>query len=120
MFGINTISWSEFLTFLIIVLLLWYTLLVFYCRFKSKQTFGEVHFENAHSEILPGEGLQPIAVSSKDFPSAILSLTPVEDLPVYASLYEETGYDEGLSVELFSWKNSPVLAKMIDDFHYQH
>ena len=91
----------------------------FICRIKSKQKAEGIHFENAHSEITPGEGLQPITVSSMDYPSKILPVNPVEDQPVQASLYEETGMDEGLSLELFSWKNSPVLAEIIDDYHHQ-
>lgn len=119
MFGINTITWSAFLSFLALILGIWYILLLVYCRIKSKQKAEGIHFENAHSEITPGEGLQPITVSSMDYPSKILPVNPVEHQPVQASFYEETGMDEGLYLELFSWKNSLVLAEIINDYHHQ-
>lgn len=119
MFGLSEITWAEFLRFITISFAAWYTLLLTSAWIKSKQNTGHGNFEDCHSEITSFEDLQPIAVSSRDYPSEILPVNPVENEPLHASLYEETGYDEGLALEHFSQKNSPVLAKMITEFHHQ-
>lgn len=119
MFGLNDITWTEFLRFITISLAIWYTFLFANAWIKSKKKAGQGNFEDYHSEIASFENLQPIAVSSQDYPSEILPVNPVENEPMPASLYEETGYDEGLALEHFAQKNSPLLAKMITDFHHQ-
>ena len=119
MFGLSQISWTEFLRFITISLAVWYTLLLTAAWIKSKQNIGQGNFEDYHSETTSFENLQPIAVSSQDYPSENLPVNPVENEPLPASLYEETGYDEGLALEHFAQRNSPVLAKMITEFHHQ-
>lgn len=119
MFGLNDITWTEFLRFITISLAIWYILLLATAWIKSKKKSVHGNFEDYHSEIAPFENLQPIAVSSHDYPSEILPVNPVENEPLPASLYEETGYDEGLALEHFAQKNSPILARMITDFHHQ-
>ena len=119
MFGINEITWSEFLRFITISLAVWYTLLLILAWIKSKQKTGQVNFEDYHSEIATLENLQPITVSSQDYPSEIWPVNPVENEPLSASLYEETGYDEGLALDYFIEKNSPLLATMITEIQVQ-
>ena len=119
MFGINEITWSEFLRFILISLSIWYTFLITTAWIKSRQKAGQENFEDYHSGISSFEHLQPIAVSSLDFPSEILPVNPVHNEPLSASLYEETGYDEGLALEHFTERNSPMLARMINEIHYQ-
>jgi hypothetical protein len=119
MFGINGITWGEFTEFILLVLLAWYGLLVVLGWLRSKQGNGQESYEEYQSGITAYETLQPIVISSQDYPSEILPISPVENIPLPASLYEETGYDEGLSIEHFATVNSPVLAKMIPEIHYQ-
>ena len=119
MFGLNQIAWGEFTEFILLVLFAWYGLLIILGWFKSKQGTRHESFEEYQSGITDYETLQPIMVSSGDYPSEILPVNPVENVSLPASLYEETGYDEGLAIEHFTEKNSPVLAKMIPEIHYQ-
>ncbi len=119
MFGINQITWSEFLSFLALCLSAWYLLLIVYCWYRSKHKDNERHFETSDAEIIPGTGLQPITVYSQELPSKILPVNPVENQRVEASMYEETGMDEGMALDHFTQKNNPVLAAKIDDFQYQ-
>ena len=119
MFGVNQITWSEFLFFLALCLAAWYILLIVYCWNRTKQKDSELHFETSEAEIIPGTGLQPIAVYSHELPSKILPVNPVENQQVEASMYEETGMDEGMALDHFIQKNNPVLAAKIDDFQYQ-
>lgn len=119
MFGINEITWSEFLRFIALSLAVWYTFLLTIAWIKSKQKIGQGNFEDFQTEIATLENLQPIAVSSQDYPSEIWPGNPVENEPLPASLYEETGYDEGLALEHFIVKNSPLLATMITEIQVQ-
>lgn len=119
MLGLDQIAWGEFTKFILIVLLTWYALLLVFARVKSTQKDGQGSFEEYQSGIAPDESLQPIAVSANDYPSEILPVNPVENISLPASLYEETGYDEGLGLEHFAEKNSPVLAFMLPEIHYQ-
>ena len=119
MFGINEITWSEFLRFITISLAVWYIFLLTIAWIKSKQKTGHGNYEDYHSENATLENLQPIAVSSQDYPSEIWPVNPVENEELPATLYEETGYDEGLDLEHFMEKNSPLLAKMIAEIHVQ-
>ncbi|WP_167619119.1 hypothetical protein [Maribellus sediminis] len=119
MFGINQITWSEFLSFLALCLAAWYMLIILYSWSKSKKKENEQHYETSEAEIIPGTGLQPIAVYSNELPSTILPVNPVENQRVEASMYEETGIDDGMALDHFTQKNHPVLAAKIDDFQCQ-
>jgi hypothetical protein len=120
MFGISQITWGEFTEFILIAILGWYGLLIILGWIKSKQGNGHGSYEEYQSGITDYETLQPIVVSSQDYPSEILPVNPVENIPLLpASLYEETGYDEGLAIEYFTERNSPVLTKMLPGIHYQ-
>lgn len=118
MFGIDKISWSQFLSFISLCLAAWYLLLLFYFWLKSGKN-TEQHFETSDAEISPGEGLQPIAVYSHELPSKILPVNPIENQRIEASMYEETGMDEGMALDHFTHKNNPVLAAKIDEYQHQ-
>ncbi|WP_321346127.1 hypothetical protein [uncultured Draconibacterium sp.] len=119
MFGINQITWSEFLSFLLLLLLAWYMLLTAYCWSRSKQKGNDRHFEASDSEHTSGGGFQPIAVYSHELPSKILPVNPVENQRIEASMYEETGMDEGMVLDHFTQKNNPVLAAKLDEYQHQ-
>lgn len=119
MFGLNEITWTEFFRLILFSLIAWYMLVIAIAWIKNRGKNKQGNFEDYHSEITHAETLQPIAVSSRDFPSEIIPVNPVENEPLQASLYEETGYDEGLGIEHFEEKNSPMLALMLPDIQYQ-
>jgi len=119
MFGLNEISWTAFLKFLSLSLISWYCLLTIYAWAKSKKDSGERNFEDLTSEIEGSGHFQPMTVSAGDYPSEILPVNPVENISLPASLYEETGCDDGLMIELFTEKNSPVLATILPEIHFQ-
>lgn len=119
MFGINTITWPVFLRFICLSLGAWYLLIFLMAWIKTRQNPEDRNFEDLTSEIDESSHLRPIAVSAKDYPSEILPVNPVENISLLASLYEETGFDDGLLIDHFAEKNSPVLASMLLEIHYQ-
>ncbi len=120
MFGLDEISWGEFLKFIGLSLLLWYLFLLLMAWLKSRGKNKTVNFEDSHADLAQNDALQPIVVSSKNYPSEIIPLNPIEDIPLQASLYEENGYDKGLTIAHFMEKDSPALALMIPDIQYYH
>ncbi len=119
MFGLNEISWAGFTKFLGLGLIFWYSLITLYSWVRSQRNAGERNFEELTSEMEGSGSLQPIAVSSMDYPSEILPVNPVENMRLTASPYEETGNDEGWPINFFSERNHVLLAKMLPEIHYQ-
>lgn len=115
MFGLNEITWSEFLRLMFFSLFAWYTFVIVWAWFKAKGQNKQSNFEDYHSEMDQEETLHPITVSSKNFPSQIIPVNPVVNIPLQASLYEENGYDEGVTIEHFIEEDSPMLAFMLSD-----
>ncbi|WP_346861183.1 hypothetical protein [uncultured Draconibacterium sp.] len=118
MFGLNEISWTGFLRFIGISLMLWYLFLLSFAWIKSRGKNNVINFEDSQSGETQFETLQPIAVSSRNFPSEIIPVNPVEDIPLQASLYEENGYAEGVAIEHFLEADNSMLALMIPDIQY--
>lgn len=100
MFGIDQISWGKFSGFILSILLLWYLsfILLAFVRQKDKR---KALFEDDQFIPVEAEGFNPISVSSKDLPSELIPVRLSEDIALPASLYEETGLDEGYSIEQF-------------------
>ena len=118
MFGINQISWGQFSGFILFILLAWY-LSVFLLAFIRQRGKHKVLFEDDQFIPVPGESLQPIAISSKDYPSELIPVRLLEDIALPASLYEETGMDDGYSIDDFSEPDSPELPKIMERVQVQ-
>lgn len=118
MFGINQISWSHFSGFILFILLLWY-LTVLMLAFVRQRGKRETLFEDDQFIPVASEGFNPISVSSKDFPSELIPVRLSEDIALPVSLYEETGLDEGYSIDTFSRPDHPQLPKILEQVQYQ-
>ena len=120
MFGLNEISWKFFLQVVVYALCAWYLTLLTIAWIKDKNRQQEQFFENYNTGEDQPENLQPIKVSSKDFPSEIISIIPVEEVPLTVTFYEETGLDEGYGIDHFiEGKNSMLPALMENIQHLQ-
>ncbi len=118
MFGINQISWGQFSGFILSILLLWYlsVILLAFVRQKGKR---KTLFEDDSFTPVFAESLQPIVVSSKDYSSELIPVRLSEDIVLPASLYEETGIDEGYSIDAFSKPGHPELPKILENVQVQ-
>ena len=82
-------------------------------REKEQQ---ENFFEYDDLDALPKEELQPIYVSSLDFPKEMIPNTKPEDVELITTLNDDIGIDEGYPLEQISEKNladSPDILKKI-------
>lgn len=118
MFGINQISWGQFTGFILFILLAWY-LSVFLLAFINQKRKRNALFED--DQFIPAtlEGFNPISVSSNDLPSELIPVRLSEEIALPASLYEETGLDEGYSIDIFSKPDSTELSKILEKAQVQ-
>ena len=118
MFGINQISWGQFIGFIFFILLLWY-LSVFLLAFVRQKGKRKTLFEDDQFIPVEAEGFNPISVSSKDLPSELIPVRLSEDIALPASLYEESGMDDGYPIERFSEPNDLQLPKILEKVQVQ-
>jgi hypothetical protein len=118
MFGIDQISWGQFAQFILGALFLWYLSIVL-LSFVNQKSNRKTLFEDEQFTPALSEGLQPIAVSSKDYPSELIPLRLVEAILLPVSLYEETGLDDGYPIECFTKPNHPQLPKILEKIQFQ-
>ena len=118
MFGIDQISWGQFCLFILLVLLLWYLSIVL-LSFVNQKSNRKTLFEDEQFTPVLSEGLQPIAVSSKDYPSELIPIRLAEAILLPVSLYEETGLDDGYPIECFTNPNHKQLPKILEKIQFQ-
>ena len=119
MFGLNEITWKEFMQFVCITLLFWYLIIFLLAVVKSNKKQKNLHYEDIQEEGEGHENLQPIAVSSGDFPSEIIPIFAGEDIPLEVISYDETGEDEGYPVDTFTGEQTEALSELLPEIHYQ-
>ncbi len=119
MFGLNEITWKEFIQFIILLLLAWYTLVFLVAWFKSFNEQGSL-FEDGHPTKMsfPG-GEEPIFVTSSNFPSKLISSISESSVPLEVRVYEENEPDEGILIDYLLNEVSGRLEKMLPEIQYQ-
>ena len=115
MFGFDEINWEDFIQVIIYALCVWYLGLFVFFWLKSRNQNQEQFFENYNTGESKPAYLQPIAVSSKDFPSEIMPIFSERKMPLETSFYEETGLDEGYRMEHFTEENNPKLSEILPE-----
>jgi hypothetical protein len=118
MFGIDQISWGQFAQFILGTLFLWYLSIVL-LSFVNQKNNRKTLFEDDQFTPVLSEGFQPIAVSSKDYPSELIPIRLAEAILLPVSLYEETGLDDGYPIECFTKPNHPQLPKILEKIQFQ-
>ena len=119
MFGIDQISWGEFIRATLFVLLLWYLSLILMSFLKRKGGNRKTLFEDDLAGPLQTESLNPVTVSSQDFPSEMVPLVPFGAVPLPVSFYEETGMDDGYGLDRFQGAKGPLPASVMQQIQFQ-
>ena len=121
MFGLNEISWGTFIKLICLSLMSWYLLVFILFWIKQKSRKQDLYFEDYRTGSARPDQLQPISVSSKEFPSEIINALPENQIPLETSFYEETGLDEGFGIEHFLQKDDDRLSKLMEEnqIHFQ-
>jgi len=119
MFGIDQISWGRFTGFLLFILLSWYLSLMVWVWYKGKKRNRKTLFEDDSLAPFSEDATEPVSVRSQDFPAQLIPLRLSEDIPLPASLYEETGIDDGYPIECFTSANNPELPLILEHVRFQ-
>ncbi|MDX9882640.1 MAG: hypothetical protein RBS73_11280 [Prolixibacteraceae bacterium] len=119
MFGIDQISWGQFIQAILLVLLLWYLSLILFSRFNRKGKNHKTLFEDDFAGSAGMEALQPALVSSGDFPSEMIPMIPFGSVPLPVSFYEEIGINDGYSLDRFRDSKDPLPASVMKQIHFQ-
>jgi len=101
MFGLERIAWTDFLSLIIILLLLWYLVLMVRGFWNDKLHQKKDLFEQAEHDDFSEGHVVPLKVSEKDFSSNLIVGITDESISLLSAFYEETGLDEGYDLDYF-------------------
>lgn len=119
MFGLDKITWEFFTKMVALSLLGWYLLVFFIAWLKDKNRPQNLYFEDYRSSNNLQENLQPITISSSEFPSELLPILSEKQIPLEPTFYEETGLDEGYGIDHFIEENNSKLTEILAEVQYQ-
>ena len=109
MFGLERITWADFICLIACIVFIWYLGVLFYIFWKSRNKTLQNHFEEDHPD--SDKELQAIQVLAKEFPSElIVSLFESESIGI-SSVYEEIDDSEGYGLETLENGTLPVSLK---------
>ena len=118
MFGINQISWGQFSGFILFILLAWYLSIALLAVIHQKRKRSTLFEDDPFTPVL-AEALQPIAVASQDYPTELIPVRLSENIALPVSFYEESGMDDGYSIDAFSNPDHPQLPKILEQVQVQ-
>lgn len=119
MFGIDQISWEQFIQGILVVLAMWYLSLYSLFLLNKKRTNQKSLFEDDFPGAIRPEALQPIGVLSRDFPSEMVPLIPLGAVVLPVSFYEEIGVDDGYSLDRFRDSEDPLPTSVMEQIQFQ-
>ena len=119
MFGLNEISWKEFILFVLVAIVLWYVLLLLWAWFKNSNQPSVLYEEHSMSNQSDPLGTKPIAVSSSSFPSKLISSIAENTIPLEVSFYEEIYPDDGIHIDYLLNEATGELEKLLPGIQYQ-
>lgn len=119
MFGINTITWEEFVQFIVFLIIAWYTVVLLVAWIKSREKQSSLFEEGHLTRMSASEGLEPTHIFSSNLPSKLISLISENSIPLEVSVYEETGPDDGIHIDYLLNELTGRLEKMLPGIQYQ-
>jgi hypothetical protein len=119
MFGLEKISWTQFLLFLFYAAAIWYGALLALAWIKGQTGNRKTLFEYDDEGETPKEKLIPVTVSAADFPREMVSLASREDEDLITNLYEENGIEDGYPLEQFSETDLNELPQILENIQVQ-
>ena len=119
MFGIDQISWGEFSSFILLVLVFWYLSVILNAFSKEKRQNRHSLFEEEQSPPFQLQEVNPVAVHASNLPSEILPFPWESNIPLPTSFYEETGLDEGYAISCFTRQGDPSLPAILEQVQFQ-
>ncbi|OFX57690.1 MAG: hypothetical protein A2066_10830 [Bacteroidetes bacterium GWB2_41_8] len=101
MFGLDTITWTKFITMLFLLCSIYYAAVFIRAWIsRSGRTSGNL-FENADETDIQPERLLPVSVYALDYPGELIPFNHIEPVDLKVDFYQENGIDEGYNLEQF-------------------
>jgi hypothetical protein len=119
MFGLDKITWELFTKLVAISLTGWYIIIFIIAWLKDRNRQQNLYYEDYRTDNTRSDYLQPITVSSGDFPAELLPILSEKPIPLEPTFYEENGLDEGYGIDLFTEGNNPKLPEILAEVQYQ-
>ena len=119
MFGLDQISWGQFIRGILLLLSLWYFSLILFSVFNRKGKNQKTLFEDDFAGTIQPEELQAVGVSSRDLPSEMVPLIPFGAVVLPVSFYEEIGVDDGYSLDRLQNSKNPLPKSVMEQIQFQ-
>jgi hypothetical protein len=113
MFGLEKIAWTEFISLIVTILLLWYLVLFITAWWRDALHPKKDLFEQAQHDDFSINQVAPLKVSEKDFSSKFIEEISGERISLQSLLYEETGMDEGYELDYFLGGHETTLFSIL-------
>lgn len=113
MFGLEKIAWTEFISLIVTILLLWYLMLLITAWWRDALHPKRDLFEKAQHDDFTTHQVAPLKVSEKDFPSKLIEGITGESISLQTLFYEETGMDEGYELDYFLGGHEATLFSIL-------
>lgn len=119
MFGLEQISWADFISLLASLLVFWYLTLLFMAWKKDNTHQKQMLFEDGADQDFTGNEFALLKVSERDFPSEMMSPISDENISLVSSFYEETGQDEGYELDYFLGGHEASAFSILSQVQYE-
>ena len=113
MFGLEQVSWKEFLSLIILLLLFWYQKVLLTGWMKEKKNKNQRFYELDSRDQENQREMKLLEVSQKDFPSQLIPSVLGVRISSPSTFYEETGMDEGYDLDYFLGGNEPGIFSIL-------
>lgn len=119
MFGLDQISWGQFIRGILLLLTLWYFSLFLLFLFNKKSANQKTLFEDDFAGAIQPEELQAVGVSSRDLPSEMVPLVPFGAVVLPVSFYEEIGVNDGYPLDRLQNSKDPLPHSVMEQIQFQ-
>ena len=119
MFGLDTITWTKFITMLFLLCSLYYAAVFIRAWInRSGRKSGNL-FENADESEIHPERLLPVSVSALDYPGELIPFNHIEPVDLKVDYYRDNGIDEGYNIEQFYEDHLSSHPEILDNIQLQ-
>jgi hypothetical protein len=118
MFGLDTISWTKFISMLLLLCSVYYAAVFIRAWLsRSARKSGNL-FENADETDIHPERMLPILVSATDYPGELIPFNHIEPVDLKVDFYRDNGIDEGYNVEQFFEEHFPDHPEILENIQF--
>lgn len=119
MFGLEKISWTQFLLLLLYGSSIWYAGMFVLARIRGQTSETKILYEYDDEGTTTTEEFIPVTVQAADFPREMVSQAAREDEDLITNLYEVNDIEDGYALEQFSERDLTELPQILENIQVQ-